>query len=135
MKALTLEARLENIPRATSFVDAELEALNCPTKAQMQIDIAIDEVFSNIALYAYAPGTGDVTIRFAFDPETRTAEISFADAGAAYDPLSRADPDVSLSAADREIGGLGIYLVKRTMDGARYAREGGRNVLTIVKRI
>ena len=135
MKALTLEARLENITLATAFVDAELEALDCPMKAQMQIDIAIDEVISNISRYAYAPGTGDVTIRFAFDAAARVVEISFVDAGAAYDPLSHDDPDVTLAANDREIGGLGIFLVKRTMDDMRYVREDGRNILTIVKRI
>ena len=135
MKELTLEATLENIPAATAFVDEQLEALDCSMKAQAQIDVALDELFSNIARYAYAPGTGQATVRFDFDPASRVASITLVDSGVAYDPLAKDDPDVTLSAQERQVGGLGIFLVKKTMDDVRYRREGEYNVLTIRKGI
>ena len=135
MKTLTLEATVENISRVTAFIDEALEALDCPMKAQMQIDVAIDEVFANIASYAYAPDTGSATVNFAFDAPTRTASVTFVDSGVAYDPLQKADPDITLSAEEREIGGLGIFLVKKTMDAVEYERRDGQNVLTIRKKI
>lgn len=135
MKELTLDAKLENISPLTAFVDEWLEGLGCPIKAQMQIDVAVDEIFSNIAQYAYGPEGGSAVIRLEFDPADRMAKISFIDSGMAYDPLSKADPDVTLSAEEREIGGLGIFLVKKTMDALKYRREGNRNMLTIHKRI
>ena len=135
MKTLTLEATVENISRVTAFIDEALEALDCPMKAQMQIDVAIDEVFANIASSAYAPDTGSATVNFAFDAPTRTASVTFVDSGVAYDPLQKADPDITLSAEEREIGGLGIFLVKKTMDAVEYERRDGQNVLTIRKKI
>ena len=135
MKELTLTASLENIPEATAFIDAQLEALDCPMKAQMQIDVAIDELFANIAQYAYAPDVGEARIRFEFDDSSRMASITFIDRGVPFDPLQKSDPDVTLSAEEREAGGLGIFLVKKTMDGMEYRRENGCNILTIRKRI
>ena len=104
-------------------------------KAQMQIDIAIDEIMANISLYAYAPDTGPVEVRFSYDAESRTAAITFVDRGTPFDPLQRAEPDTSLSAEERQIGGLGIFLVRKTMDGMKYRRESGQNILTILKKI
>lgn len=135
MKELTLEATLEGVRAVTEFIDAQLEALDCPMKAQMQIDVAIDELFSNIARYAYAGGRGEATVRFEFDKAARTAVLTFIDSGVPYDPLTHEDPDVTLSAEERGIGGLGIFLVKRTMNDVAYRRENGRNVLTIRKAI
>ena len=135
MKELKVKALLESIPAVTEFIDAELEALDCPMKAQMQIDVAIDEMFSNIAHYAYENGAGDAIVRFGFDADTRTASIVFEDNGISFDPLAKADPDVTLNAEERGIGGLGIFLVKKTMDRVEYRREDGRNILTIEKRI
>ncbi len=135
MKELTVKATLENIPRVTAFVDAQLEALDCPVKAQTQLDVAIDELFSNIARYAYAPDTGEATVRFAFDGESRTVVITLIDSGVPFDPLAQAEPDVTLSAGEREIGGLGIFLVRRIMDSVDYSYENGNNILTIYKRI
>lgn len=135
MKELTLAAELENIAAVTAFVDEQLEALDCSMKAQMQIDIAIDELFGNIAHYAYGEGTGDATVRFGFDEATRTASIAFIDGGVPFNPLEKADPDVNLSAEERGIGGLGIFMVKKSMDKMAYSRENGHNVLTIYKTI
>ena len=132
-RELTVDAAVENIPAVTAFVEAELDALDCPPKARMQLGVAIDEIMANIAQYAYAPGTGPVTVRFAFDEATRTVTLTFLDKGLPYDPRQKADPDVSLSAEDRPIGGLGIFLVKKTMDGMDYVYKHGQNILTIQK--
>ncbi|MBQ8954201.1 MAG: ATP-binding protein [Clostridia bacterium] len=135
MKELTLAASLENIAEVTAFIDEQLEALDCSMKAQMQIDIAIDELFGNIAHYAYPDGTGDATVRFDFDEATRMASIAFIDGGVPFNPLEKADPDVTLSAEEREIGGLGIFMVKKSMDKMEYSYENGFNILMLHKRI
>lgn len=134
MKRITVEATVENLSTVTEFVDGELEKNECSLKAQLQIDVAVDEIFSNIAYYAYKPNTGDAIIEFEIN-DTRQAKITFRDGGVAYNPLEKENPDVTLSAAEREIGGLGIYIVKQTMDAVEYAYEDGMNCLTIFKAI
>ena len=135
MKELTLAATVENIEKVTEFINGHLEENGCPARARMQIDVAIDELFSNIARYAYAPGSGTATVRYRFSPETRMAQITFVDRGKAFDPLQKPDPDTKLSAEEREIGGMGIFLVKKTMDDVSYEYADGENRLTIIKRI
>ena len=135
VKELTLEATLENIPVVTEFVDAELASLDCPMKAQMQIDVAIDELFSNIAYYAYNPDTGPATVRVEVERDPLAVVITFIDNGKPYDPLAAADPDTTLCAEAREVGGLGVFLVKKTMDDVRYEYRDGKNILTIKKNI
>lgn len=135
MNTLTLEATLENIPKVTDFIDAQLEACECSMKAQMQIDVAIDELFGNIARYAYGEQTGEATVRFDFNEADRTATVSFMDRGIPFNPLEKDDPDVTLSAEARAVGGLGIFLVKKTMDKLTYRFEDGMNVLTLYKHI
>ena len=135
MKELTIAAKLENIPHVTAFIDEQLEALDCSMKAQMQIDVAIDELFANIAHYAYGDRTGEATVRFGFDEAARIASITFIDSGVPFNPLEKADPDVTLSAEEREVGGLGIFMVKKSMDTLEYSHENGYNELTIHKRI
>ena len=135
MKELTVDAVLENIPSVTAFIDGQLEALDCSVKAQMQIDVAIDELFSNIARYAYPDGSGKATVGFEFDEEKRMCSVLFIDEGVPFDPLAQQAPDTSLPLMDRPVGGLGIFLVKKTMDGIEYRRENNRNILTIRKRI
>ena len=135
MKEWTFEANVDRIPWLTDQVNEVLEGLDCSMKAQMQIDVAIDELLANIASYAYGAGTGEVTVRVDFEAVTRTVSITFIDSGVAYDPSVKADPDVTLTAEEREVGGLGIFLVKKTMDDMTYVRRDGRNVLTIFKRI
>lgn len=135
MKELTINATVESIPEVTAFVDGQLEALDCPIKAQMQIDIAIDELFSNIAHYAYHPGVGPATVRVEVVEDPMAVVITFIDEGVPYDPLSTEDPDTSLSAEERQIGGLGIYMVKKSMDEVGYEYKEGRNILRIKKNI
>jgi len=135
MKELTLAATVENIETVTEFVNEQLEALDCPIKAQMQIDIAIDELFGNIAHYAYNPGTGDATVRVEVVREPLSVVITFIDRGVPYDPLSNADPDTGLSLEERGVGGLGIYIVKKSMDEITYSYQDGKNILTIRKQL
>ncbi len=135
MKELTVNAVIENIQTVTEFVDEQLAALDCPMKAQMQIDIAIDELFGNIAHYAYHPEIGAATVRVEVTEEPLAVLITFIDNGAPYDPLANRDPDVSLSADERQIGGLGIYMVKKSMDEITYEYRKGQNILKIKKHI
>ena len=135
MKELKLVATVENIETVTDFVNEQLEALDCPMKAQMQIDIAIDELFSNIAHYAYNPEIGQATVRVEVIDEPLSVVITFIDNGVPYDPLAKADPDTTLSAEEREIGGLGIYMVKKSMDDITYEYKDGQNILSIKKKL
>ena len=135
MKELTINATIDNIHAVTDFVDEQLEALDCPMKAQMQIDIAIDELFSNIAYYAYNPDIGPATVRVEVQQEPLAVVISFIDHGIPYDPLAKEDPDTTLSAEERDIGGLGIYMVKKSMDAMEYVHEDGKNKLTLKLRL
>ena len=135
MKELNLAATVENIEVVTDFVNEQLESLACPPKAQMQIDIAIDELFGNIAHYAYNPEIGQATVRVEVIEDPLAVTITFIDNGVPYDPLAKADPDTTLSAEEREIGGLGIYMVKKSMDDITYEYKDGQNILTIKKKI
>ena len=133
MKELNISATVENIPVVTAFVDEQLETLNCPLKAQMQIDIAIDELFGNIAQYAYNPDIGSATVRVEVSEDPLAVIITFIDGGIPYDPLKADDPDITLSAEDRPLGGLGIYTVKKSMDAIIYEHRDGKNILSIKK--
>ena len=135
MKELTIDAKIENIEVVTDFVNEQLEALDCPMKAQMQIDIAIDELFSNIAHYAYNPEIGQATVRVEVIEDPLAVTITFIDNGVPYDPLAKADPDITLSAEEREIGGLGIYMVKKSVDDVTYEYRDGQNILKIKKNL
>ena len=135
MTELKLKAVVESIPEVTEFINGKLEALACSAKAKLQINVAIDELVCNIARYAYGRDTGDVTVQFDYDRETGLASISFMDSGVPFNPLEKSDPDISLPAAERRIGGLGIFLVRKTMDKMEYRYENGMNILTISKKI
>lgn len=133
MKELTLPATIENIETVIDFVNGQLEEIKCPLKAQMQIDIAIDELFGNIAHYAYNPETGPATVRVEVTEDPIAVVITFIDRGVPYDPLKKEDPDITLSAEERAIGGLGIFMVKKTMDEISYEYKDGKNILHIKK--
>ena len=135
MKELTLKATIENLTQVTAFIDEQLEALGCSMKAQMQLDVAIDELFSNIAHYAYTPETGEATVQFAYDEAARSVSITLIDSGIPFNPLNKAEPDLTIPVEERRIGGLGIFLVRKTMDLVEYRYENGKNVLTIHKQI
>ena len=130
MNELSVEARIENMDAVQGFISARLE--DCPIKVQTQIAIAVDEIFSNIANYAYNPEIGSVVIHATVGDEI---VIAFEDKGKPYNPLEKDDPNITLGAEEREIGGLGIFMVKKIMDSVEYRHEGNKNILSIRKKI
>ena len=131
----TFPAKTDALPDILGFVEETLEGYGCPMKMQMSVCVAIEEVFVNIAHYAYGGGEGDVTLGIGFDDAERTVIFRMADKGIPFDPLEKPDPDITLSAEDRDIGGLGIFITKKTMDRVTYAFENGENTLTMIKKV
>ena len=134
-KKIRVAATKENLETVTAFLDEILDEKDCPLKIRLQIDLALEEMYINIANYAYTPKIGEMELRVAFDEAGRELTMVLIDSGIPYDPLAKKDPDVTLSAEKRKIGGLGIFLVRKTMDEIRYRREDGKNILCIRKRI
>ena len=128
------DVKIEDIPALTEFAESELEKHGCPMKAIMQINIAIDELYSNIAKFAYEGGTGKATVEFDFETEANAVTLIFTDYGTPYNPVIKKDPDITLSADDRAIGGLGIFMVKNIMDEMRYEYVDDKNILYITKK-
>ena len=135
MKELRIEAEIENLDKVLAFIDEELEKVGCDITLQMQIDVAVEEMYVNIASYAYAPGSGMADISFELLQDPAAVQIVLRDSGVAFDPLAKPDPDVTLSAEERQIGGLGIYMVKKTMDKVNYEYTDGQNVFTMYKKL
>ena len=131
----TFPAKVEALSDVLGFVDQTLERYECPMKIQTAVCVAIEEVFVNVAHYAYGDGEGDMTLGIGFDEKTRTMTFRMTDSGVPFDPLKKPDPDITLSAEEREIGGLGIFIAKKTMDTVTYAYENGQNILTMIKTI
>lgn len=135
MPRITLPATLDQIERATDFLNGILERVGCPLRTQTQLDIALDELMSNVARYAYAPGNGEITISVRVLNDPRRVVLTLTDGGVPYDPLQKADPDVTLGAEERQIGGLGIFIVKKTMDKMTYAYKNKKNIVKITKNL
>ena len=131
---LILPAKVENLDEVQAFV-GERVGEDCSPKAQMQLDLAVEEIFVNIANYAYAPGEGKAAVRVQVSEEPRRVDVTFRDRGVPYNPLEKEDPDVTALAAERKLGGLGIFLTKQLMDEVQYEYRDGQNVLTLTKRI
>ena len=132
---ITLPATIENVEKVTDFVNSELEKIKCPPKAKVEIDIAIDELFSNIANYAYDPEIGKATVKFEVQDNPQAVVITFMDNGKPFDPLLKKDPNIKLAAEERDIGGLGIFMVKKSMDSVEYEYKDNHNILKIKKHI
>ena len=132
VKEIVVDSKFENVRALTEFVENSLEPYHPSMKAVNQIGVAIDELFSNVVRYS---GSANMKLILHVNEDVLTAKLTFIDEGVEYDPLSKADPDITLSAEDREIGGLGIFLVKKIMDGVEYKRDGHKNVLTVVKKL
>lgn len=132
MKEIYLDAVNDNLDVVLEFVNTELKAHGCDMKVQTQINIAIEEIFVNIANYAYKPEIGGVKIRVAVGDET---VIEFEDKGVPYNPLERNDPDIHKPLEEREVGGMGIFMVKNFMDSIEYKNVDSKNILTIRKGI
>ena len=133
MKELAVDAVLGNIDRVIDFIIEELERNNLTDIMLNEIAIAAEEVFTNIANYAYTEETGKV--RLCVDINDNELRITFEDSGKPYNPLDTPEPDITLSAKERPIGGLGIFMVKKIMDTVQYRYENCINQLTMIKDI
>lgn len=125
---LVIDAKTEKLDDVLDFIDGFLEEHGCPMKAMNQINIAAEEIFVNIAHYS-----GSEKARITITESDGLVSITFADTGTPYDPLAKPDPDVTLSAEERDIGGLGIFLTKKIMDWVSYEHKDGYNILTMRK--
>ncbi|MCR5676278.1 MAG: ATP-binding protein [Lachnospiraceae bacterium] len=134
MRELRNVAKLDNLDEVIAFVEEQLEEHDCPPKLVIQINIAVEEIYVNIAHYAYTPEIGEAVVQTEFSEDPSGITITFIDSGKPFDPLAKPDPDVTLPAEERQIGGLGIYMVKKSMDDVQYERKDGKNILTITKR-
>ena len=135
MKEKVFSARKDSLPEVMAFTEECLESYDCPMKSAMAICVAVEEIFVNIASYAYGDGTGEAVLSFDFDENERIMTLVVSDEGVPFNPLEREEPDITLSAADRDIGGLGIFITKKTMDTVTYKNENGKNILTMTKKI
>lgn len=135
IKRLTVPAKVERLEEVNQFIGQELERQGCPARVQMQVELAVEEIFVNIASYAYHPAAGEAEIEVAASGDPPTVSIRFLDSGRPFNPLSKKEADTTLSAGERDIGGLGILLVKKSMDQVSYSYQDGKNILTIQKRL
>ena len=135
MNKLSIEASINNLDAVIDFINSELDSYECPIKTRTRLDIAVEEIFVNIAHYAYSGETGMAEIIIDIKSDPTAAVITFIDSGVPYDPLAKEDPDVTLSLEQRKIGGLGIFMVKKSMDDMIYEYKDGKNHLTIVKNL
>ena len=131
----TFPAKTGALSDVLGFVEQQLDSFGCSMKIQTAVCVAIEEVFVNVAHYAYGDGEGDVTLGIGFDEVNRAVTFRTTDKGIPFDPLKKADPDITRPAEEREIGGLGIFIAKKTMDAITYAYENGENILTMMKKI
>ena len=132
---ITLEAARDNLDEIMAFVEDQLEATDILLRDQMKLMVSIEEIFVNIATYAYKPGTGEVSVIFERCEEPAEVRITFVDQGVPYDPLAKEDPDITLPAEKRQIGGLGIFMVKKSVDDMVYEYRDHCNILTLIKAI
>lgn len=130
---LTVDAVLESMDRIIAFVDSALDSLQCPQKIRRQIDVAVDELAGNIVYYAYPDGAGALTVQMEYDAASSQVCITLKDAGIPFNPLERAEPDITAQAEVREVGGLGIFIARKSMDDISYSYKDGQNVLKIKK--
>ena len=135
MKEKVFSATKDALPEVMAFAEECLESFDCSMKNSMAICVAVEEIFVNIASYAYGEGSGNATLSFGFDEKERLMTLVVSDEGVPFNPLEKAEPDITLSAAEREIGGLGIFITKKTMDKVSYSYEDGKNILTMTKKI
>ena len=135
MESLKVKAKTDELDRVTDFVEEMLAPYECPMRTMLQLRLAIEEIFVNIASYAYSPEEGDAEIRCEVLEDPLRVVVQFLDSGRPFDPLAREDADTSEEALMSREGGLGILLVKKTMDDVQYSYEGGKNILTIMKKL
>ena len=135
MKKITVAARTDQLKSILAFIEEAISDKNCLPKTLMQLSLAAEEVFVNIAHYAYQDEVGKVDISLDISDDPPQVKLVFSDNGTPHNPLEIPDPDITLPAEEREIGGLGIYMVKKNVDEVLYRHEKGRNVLTLTKKL
>ena len=133
MEKITVEAVLDNLQMVIDFATEHLEERDCPMKISMQIELVVEEIFVNIANYAYQPDIGSATFCMEFEENPSAVLMTFIDSGKPYNPLEKIDPDTSLAIEERDVGGLGIFLVKKNVDKISYKYENGKNILIMKK--
>lgn len=133
-KELKIEANLDNLDLVLGFIEENLELAECPMKIAMKIVVCVEELYVNVASYAYDGASGDCTLYFEQDEKTpNRISITIEDKGKPFNPLEKADPDTTLDAEEREIGGLGIFMVKNIMDNIIYERKQKNNIIIMEK--
>ena len=130
-----VNADVNELQRVLSYVEECIGEMDCPAKSMMQINVAVEEIFVNIAHYAYSGEIGEAVIEVEITDEPKAVTITFIDSGVMYDPLAKPDPDVTLSAKERKIGGLGIFMTKKFMDELSYEYRDGQNVFSMKKKL
>ena len=133
MKELTVNATLDALCQVQEFIESQLEMAAFPTQTITEVSIAVEEIYVNIARYAYNNEVGQATICLQIGGDPMSVSIQFSDNGIPFDPFANDDPDITLPVELRDIGGLGILIVKRSMDRVHYSYEHGKNILTITK--
>lgn len=133
--SITVKADINSIPFVNDLVESFLESHGVAFKIQMQINVVIDEILSNIAQYSFGEATGMATIVYEFEPKERMLTITFIDDGIEYNPLNSKTPDITLTAEERDIGGLGIFMVKKFTDDLHYEYKDGYNHFTLRKSV
>ncbi len=134
MKELTVDAKPGSLSEIKTFVAGELEAMGCPENTGKQLLIVVDEIFANIANYAYEGEEGYAVVHLEAGSEPRSVVMTFLDSGIPFDPLTMKAPDTSLKARERKIGGLGIFMVRKLTDEVSYEYADGKNMLKVMKR-
>ena len=135
MEIMTVKAMTDQLDTVTDFIEEKLAPYDCPMRTMLQLRLAVEEIFVNIASYAYSPEVGNAEIRCEVLEDPLRVVIQFLDSGTPFDPLAKEDADTSEEALMSREGGLGILLVKNTMDDVQYSYEDGKNILTILKKL
>lgn len=133
MKKITVDATVDNLQQIIDFATEQLEARDCPMKVVMQMELVIEEIFVNISSYAYHPEIGAATFCVEFEENPPAVLMTFIDGGKPYNPLEKTDPDTTLDIDERDVGGLGIFLVKKNVDEISYKFDDGKNILNMKK--
>ena len=129
-------ARLDQLQPVQQFVLDQLSSYPYTERVRAQLDVAVEEIFVNIAHYAYPPDQpGWALVRCQVEQDPLRIQVQFVDGGVPFNPLAKKDADITLSAEERNIGGLGILMVKRSMDAVEYAHSDGKNILTLTKNL
>ena len=134
MSEKTFSADLDALSEVVAFTESELEKADCPMKTALSLTVAIEEMFVNVANYAYTNG-GTATLAIEHDREKNEILFRLTDSGIPFNPLAKPDPDITLPVEKRKIGGLGIFMMKKAMDEVFYAKENGKNILTMIKKL